>query len=329
MQFLLDNPLLILAAVMLLMAVFAYNIVKPRKKSKTKEKTKEKKQDENLAQKDTIPVSTEKIEKDEQSSNDEESKTEDVDKDIDSVDKEKKEENGKQKKKVKKTKREITRVYEKKQIEKRVEQTDEDEKLTEKEEEFLKKMQFVKSGGKVSRLKPYVNENEENFEDQAFEIVEQENFEQVEDVEIKKTSRFDRTRRLSKLIQEDSLDNMFCSHISDKYMNMDDFERHLRSCNEVQEKLYQRAVDTMVNSESRMSAENSEKIQELKDRGAMSDWLEQRRRQELAKIISQDTNEEFEEEDAEDIVENDDLSARTFVVVDSLLNRKGKISRKR
>ena len=110
---------------------------------------------------------------------------------------------------------------------------------------------------------------------------------------------------------------------------MDDFERHLRSCKEVQEKLYQRAVDTMVNSESRMSAENGEKIQELKDRGAMSDWLEQRRRQELAKIISQEPSEEFLEEDVEDVVENDDLSARTFVVVDSLLNRKRKNSRKR
>ena len=42
-----------------------------------------------------------------------------------------------------------------------------------------------------------------------------------------KTVHFDRTRRLSKMIRDDSFDDMLESHISGHYLNIDE-KRHLR-----------------------------------------------------------------------------------------------------
>ena len=201
--------------------------------------------------------------------------------------------------------------------------------LKEKEEqELLKKMQFVKTSKTVSRLKPYtideLNEklNEENNV----------NTHEVEDVqsmvsEVEKSTHFDRTRRLSKMIKEDMFDDMFCSHISEKYMNMDAIEKHIQNCDEIQNKLFERAAKTIAYSNSKVSISEDGKINQINNRDNLKSIIEEKRREELAKMMidSNQENKYISEDELIDNIHDDfDLSARNVLIVDSILNRKGK-----
>ena len=298
MQFLLDNPLLILAIIFLLIAVVFWVVLKPKvsKKSSKKENSVSDDKSKNITEK-TDDVQTEQTISDKN-----ESSSEEIQK----------------KKKLRKTKPEITHVYEKKQIQTKVEQKKEID--TKAEEELLKKMQFVSSSGKISRLKPYINEdNNQN------EILEFEDLTELVKPEIEeKKSRFDRSRRLSQMIKDDSFDDLFCSHISDKYLNID-IDKHIKTCDEIQEKLFQRAADTMANSESKVVVTNDGVVEELKDKESMKKWLETKRRQEIAKLMVDDSNQNSDDSVYDEILEDDlNLDSKTILVVDSILKRKGK-----
>lgn len=306
MEFLFQNPLILLAIVLIVMAGLAKVIIKPRKK-KTAETKVSKVKDSNKITETTgepdtnigAPVSESEEIKEE-----------------------------KKKRKLKKLKPEITKVYEKKKLKSKEETEEKKEDLSQIEEEFLKRMQFVKTSKTVSRLKPYTEE----------EMMQQIQQEQISELtmaeeecpickEEHKSSYFDKSRRLSKMIQDGSFDDMFCSHISEKYMNMDEISRHIRNCDEIEEKLFERTARTMANSESKVSVTEDNKINQLKDKDSMKAWLEERRRQELAKYVKSNnedvgTGDSF---DYEDLIQDDvDLSARNVLVVDSILNRKGK-----
>lgn len=308
MQFLIDNPMLLLAIALAAMAVCAYFIVKPRKRNNVV-KSESSDLKEPIAKSDS-PEESEKNDESEKSENDGESKDEN---------------NERNKKRLKRTKPEITHVYEKKKIQTKIHEEQKEEGISKAEEELLKRMQFVSSSGKVSRLKAYT-QPEELVEQDVIESVAVLKEEAIE--EKKKTSHFDRTRRLSNMIKEGSLDDMFCSHISEKYMNMDDIERHLKTCNEVHEKLFERAAETMANSEAKVSISDDGKVKELSDKTSMKTWLEERRRQELAKFMVQDSQAQESVSDEEIVDDGFDLSARTVLVVDSILKRKGKKPRK-
>lgn len=304
MEFLFQNPLILVSLVLVVMIGLAYIIVKPRKKKNTKQEN-EKPKSENITETTGEPQTSDgtPVSASEDNSNQQ-----------------------KKKKKLKKLKPEITKVYEKKKLKSKEEKKPEE--LSPIEEEFLKKMQFVKTSKNISRLKPYIQE----------EVIEENNIDELtvppieESVVQEKKSRFDRTRRLSKMIKEGTLDDMFCSHISEKYMNMDDISRHIRNCDEIEQKLFDRAAKTMANSESKIAISEEGKIQTLSDKDSMKAWLEERRREELAKFVAAN-NENVGLDNGyeyEDIVQDDvDLSARNVLVVDSILNRKGKSKSKK
>ncbi len=309
MEFLLQNPLLLVSLVLVVMVGLAYIIVKPRKKKNTVAEKIKNNNDENK-----ITVS-EQSEESEQSKNVTENN-------INEESSKKKE-----KKKLKKLKPEITRVYEKKKLKTKEENSENKEELSPIEEEFLKKMQFVKTSKNISRLKPYTAEQQieaENIEELTLAPHECEECGEVH----KPSSYFDRSRRLSKMIQESSFDDMFCSHISEKYMNMDDISRHIRNCDEIEQKLFERAAKTMANSEVKVNITDDGKVKELSDKDSMKSWLEERRRQELAKYVTSNNEEVVNlsvDYDFEDLTQGEfDLSARTVLIVDSILNRKGK-----
>ena len=248
----------------------------------------------------------------------------------------------KAKKKLRRFKPEIVRVYEKKEYHKKEEnkQTDLNEKA-EEEQELLKTMQFVKTTRKVSRLKPNVINDENNLEnlienfysnDEILnESVDHYNTDNSElnhnSIKQEGSHYFDKSRRLSKIIKDGNFDNMFCSHISEKYMNMDAIQRHIRNCSEFQEKLYERASRTLANSQSKVSVDVDGKIKPLTDN--YKSELENRKRQELAKmmIVSEEDDKTINEDDLIDNINDElNLSARNILIVDSILNRKGKKS---
>ena len=305
MEFLKQNPLFLLALVLIVLAFLAKIISKPNKKKKAVEKVVEAKT-EPIAE----PVEQETVVQTETAQ-------EEVKK--------------KEKKKLKRLKPEITKVFEKKELQ----PTDDSknkifEEKSQKEEEILKSMQFVKSSKNVERLKPLtaseIAEREQLRLEQ--EILAQQEQQQIDILEEKvdlknKSTHFDRTRRLSKMIKEDTFDDMFCSHISEKYMNMDDLEKHLKNCKEMQNNLFNRVAETIVNSEIRLTNDVNGNNNE---RNLQLDELEKRRREQVSKFL-EEMNESSEEQeyDFDELVEEDvDLSARNILIVDAILKRKGR-----
>lgn len=306
MEFLKQNPLFLLAVILVVLAFLAKIISKPNKKKKAENKP--------------VEAKTEKVEQVEQPESQEQViQTETV-----------QEETKKEKKKLRRLKPEITKVFEKKELQ----PTDDSktkilEEKSQKEEEILKSMQFVKSSKNVERLKPLtaseIEERERLRLEQELLAQETEQFDILEEkVDLKnKSTHFDRTRRLSKMIKEDSFDDMFCSHISEKYMNMDDLEKHIRNCDEIQSKLFNRVAETIVNSEIRLTNDTNGNNNE---RNLQLDEIEKRRREQVSKFLKE-INESSEEEeyDFDELVEEDvDLSARNILIVDAILKRKGR-----
>lgn len=306
MDYILQNPLILVSLVLLVMVGLAYIIVKPRKKQAKKI--------------DKKPESESKSEQTEEKPVDENvivSETEDKSK--------------KKKKKLRRLKPEITHVYEKKKLKTKEEKTeDSQEEKSAIEEEFLKRMQFVKSSKNISKLKPYTPK-EEVVEEEHIEELSMPEEECVFCEEKHKSSYFDRSRRLSKMIKDGTFDDMFCSHISEKYMNIDDISRHIRNCDEIEQKLYERAAKTMANSEAKLAISEDGKVQKRSNKDDIMAAAEERKREALASYVTSN-NEEYQQDDYdyEDLIQSDvDLSARNILVVDSILNRKGKSKSKK
>ncbi|MBR7172379.1 MAG: hypothetical protein IKD36_01120 [Clostridia bacterium] len=307
MEYILQNPLILVALILVVMVGLAYIIVKPRKKQAKKDDKKPESESETKAPDDVAA-----------DANVTASESEDKPK--------------KKKKKLRKLKPEITHVYEKKKLKSKEEQPEEkQEDLSPIEEEFLKRMQFVKTSKNISKLKPYTVK-EEIVEEHIEELTMPETEEKcVFCEESHKSSYFDRSRRLSKMIKDGTFDDMFCSHISEKYMNIDDISRHIRNCDEIEEKLFERAAKRMANSEAKLSISEEGKVQKRSSKDDVMALSEERKRQEIAKFVTS-KNEEYQvgDYDYEDIVHDDvDLSARNILVVDSILNRKGKTKPKK
>lgn len=308
MEFSFRNPLFLIAFILIVLVIIVKVILKPDKKKNDNKA-------EMITTEQSEPV-------------DEVVKQEPVQMDIVKQETEKRE-----KKKLRKLKPEITKVYEKKELK----PTDESknkilEEKSQKEEDILKSMQFVKSSKNIERLKPLTASELEERErlrlEQEFlaQTAEQEIDVFNEKIDLKsKSTHFDRTRRLSKMIKEDSLDNMFCSHITEKYMNMDDLEKHLRNCDEIQNKLFNRVAETLVNSEIRLTNDVNGNNDE---KGIQIDELERRKREKIAKLISESNNLndlEIEENELDQIIEEGvDLSARNVLIIDAILKRKGR-----
>lgn len=324
MEILTENPLIIVAIILALLAFIAYKL------SKTGNKKSNKNADAKVAKKEELNADENKSDLGEESQENIE-KTE--------IETEKTNKSNK-KKKLKRLKPEITKVYEKKQLQTTSESmTKILEEKNSKEEEILKSMQFVKSSNNVAKLKPLTASEIEareakileaemqKFENADNNLQEADFFNEKLDDSLK-SSHFDRTRRLSKMIKNNELDDLFCSHISEKYMKMDDIQKHLRNCDEIQEKLFHRVAETLANSEMKVSVDDNGNVKDQDSKESKLAMQESKRRELLAKFMTETSQEEIQAEcDVDELMQEEiDLSAKNILVVDAILKRKGKKS---
>lgn len=229
-------------------------------------------------------------------------------------------------KKLKKTKQKptISRVYEK--VEQNKSEKVDDVQPNISEDELLSKMQFVNSSKTVSRL--VKNEDFQKQDDDDFDIVHEHVHEGdgpcvVEELsKLKNHGHFDKSRRLSRCIKNNDFEDMFSSHISDDYLNIDS-DRHLNLGEDFSTKLYDRASKTLANSDAKIIVDDGdfddESYHEKKD--TMKSWLENRRREEMARFMVDSKSDESPSEESED-VESDEISARTLILSEMIMNRK-------
>lgn len=194
-----------------------------------------------------------------------------------------------------------------------------------------KQAQFVKRDGKVSR---FVGFEEIARKEEEMIAAEQERLANPQDdcaICKPQKKHFDRTRRLSRMIRQDSFDDMLEEHISEHYLNIDE-TRHLRISDDFSEKLFDRAMKTLSNSDVKVlvDEEDSEEkpLEKMRgDKEYMKQWLADRKRENMAAFIASkevSSPDDIDEETAERLKNEIDLSPKNIVVVDSILNRKGK-----
>ncbi len=206
------------------------------------------------------------------------------------------------------------------------------------EEELLSKMEFVKSSKRVSKLvkvsKEDVTEGFETLITEESYLPPEENSDEYDkklrkNFHLKQHSKyFDKSKRLFRFIKEDNFDDMFNSHISDDYLNID-ISRHLDTSENVLNKLYNRASETIANSDKRLISEDDDEQSRRKvDKDFNEAYIEKRKREIFAELISSDNRREDENEnmrlgeiDIDDVIK---LDSKTILVADAVLNRKGK-----
>ena len=199
-----------------------------------------------------------------------------------------------------------------------------------------KEAQFVKSTGKVAKFIGFqeVQKKDEEFVEKAVQEM-QEQAEQDCAICEPKMTHFDRTRRLSKMIRDDAFDDMLEAHISGHYLNIDE-KRHLRISEDFSEKLFDRAMKTLSNSDVKVLVDTEDSqdkpFEKMRgDKDFMKQWLADRKRENMAAFVSSIDNEDSKDElTAEEIesIENDiSLNPKNVIVVDSIINRKGKRKR--
>ncbi len=327
-EFLIQNPILIVVVVLLFMAFLVIFVLKPNKKSKAKvEKvfaTPEKKEQE-----------ADEIDKvDESHQIDGVSKKQECEEISEISEKTEISEEPKEKKKIKIFKEKLQPKVEKVYVREKVDEPNEIEKETKSdisEDELLEKMQFVKSSKKVSKLRAITDE--ERAEKEALlqaQLEEQQAHEHVnEPQEVKKSSKhFDHSRRLSRCIECGSVDELFCPHLSDKYMNINT-DRYLRVGDNFEEALYARTSKMLANSGAKIFVDEDYDNEEgdvtpskafKNDKEYMKEWLEKRKREEFAKLVMNNTS--SEEETQEIMVDDINLNAKNLLVVSSVMKRK-------
>ncbi len=329
-DWLMSNPLLIvLFSILAIVLIVLFFIFVKAPKGNKKNKKDEKKKDDKIS------------EKSQDDSNQDESEIEQKIKvDIESINKKVSEVEEEDKKKNKtwkeKHKREVTRVFEPKKSQ--VVQEKDDRELDEREQAFMRNKQFVKTSKRISKISS-VSEKYEDIIDEN-EILPEPEIEQTIEPETTKPTRkryirkpidksqyFDKTKRLSKSIEADDFDGMFKSHVSDDYLDID-IERHLNIGDSFSEKLFARTSKMLANSGVKVAIQGEEK-EELSntsirnDKDFMKDWAENRRRDELARVMANEPVIKSDDEQDDEFEEDDiNLDAKNLLVVDSVLHRK-------
>ena len=199
------------------------------------------------------------------------------------------------------------------------------------EEELLQKMQFVKSSKKVSKLV----KNEDIEELQAVSEVIGDMKDGEESSQISQTllnlteqkhGHFDKSRRLHRCIQDNNFDEMFCSHISDSYLNINS-DKHLKVDQDFESKLFDRTSKMLANSGAKVLVDESTVDGDVNtsikvDKNYMKSWLEDKRREELANLISVKNKIEENQEDGIEELKEDEFNARSLLLGQILMNRK-------
>ena len=311
-----SNPFALLAVGVVIVFTLMFVFVRPDKKKSKSSKSADKKQESTAKQEKTDGEEKEKTDKDDNL----EKQTTEVSGDDKTADESS---SAKSKKKVKKTKTkpEITQVYQRTEKKQATEEQKSDDGIS---EEMLGKAQFVNSSKKVSKFAGF---KEDAVQEQSSDdglISEEMSSDIAEDCDDCKriVKHFDHSRRLSKIIKEDSFDQMFMEHLTEHYMNID-VDRHLR---DIDEKIYERASEMLSNSDTKVLVEDDSAdipVQQIKnDKDFMKSWLETRRRQEQANLISS-AKEEYEEIALDRMATRDvNINAKNLVIASVVMNRK-------
>lgn len=310
-EFLNSHPILVLIVCTAIIFVFMFATVKvPKKKSEKKdnkvaEKNEKKTETVSDDKKDKVQIKTEtEIAQDES-----ETKTKLF-----------------KKKNLKKAKEKpvISQVFER--TEKKQVLVEPETKNDEVESDLQKRAEFVNTSKKISKFSGL--KNIEDVHDEEISDIDSILQEYDENCEVCKeiASHFDHSRRLSKFIKEGSFDDMFASHISDHYMNIDS-GRHLK-LEDIEKRLYDRTLKTLSNSEVKVLSDDEDKPSEKlrNDKDYMKSWLEERRREEYAKIIESQEDSHVNEYAIDDVGDVS-ISAKNLIIADALLKRKKKISK--
>lgn len=226
----------------------------------------------------------------------------------------------KRKKLVKRLKPEITRVYER-QEHKNETNADAEYLPSISEEELLSGMHFEQTDGGVSKLIKTQKSDTQDFEQ---EIPDFEEFILPASSETK-SNHFDKSRRISRCVECGSFDDMFCSHISKHYLDIN-ADRHLKIGDNFDEKLYDRAMSVIAHSSAKIDSgitADSQNADGLSRKESMKSWIENKKREEFAKLSVISNN---QPETVVELCDHDELnlSTKNILVVDALLNRKGK-----
>lgn len=117
---------------------------------------------------------------------------------------------------------------------------------------YDRNVEFVNTSKNIAKFKTFVDEKPKEGDDKnkdEFGFVEdyQDDCEFCED----KVKHFDHSRRLSSVMKEGGFDDMFVSHLSDKYLNIDS-SRRLKLDEDFHNALYSRLDGMMSNLEGRI-----------------------------------------------------------------------------
>lgn len=138
------------------------------------------------------------------------------------------------------------------QIYKRQEKNQVDKKEEKIDPIYNRNVEFVNVSKNVSKFKSF--KEEENLEEKADEefgfVTEQE-----EDCEFcdNKVKHFDHSKRMSSFAKEENTDDMFASHISDKYLNINS-DRHLNLDEKFHNRLFEMTEKMMSNSDGKITS---------------------------------------------------------------------------
>ena len=314
-----SNPFALLAVGVVVVFVLMFIFVRPDKKKSKKTKVEPVKKAEKTPEKQEVTEKTETTDADATAK-----KETDESQETHELPDESKDENvvvTKKKVKKTKTKPEITQVYQRTERKQVHEENNEESGIS---DELLEKAQFVNTSKKVSRFAGFSTEKSDaaNNDELVSDEFVQEVAEDCDDCK-RIVTHFDHSRRLSKIIQDNSFDQMFMEHLTDHYLNMD-FSKHLR---DIDERIFERASTMLSNSDTKVlveSADSDVPVEQIKnDKEFMRQWLETRRAQERAALMGKIDNSEAFDETTEKMITNDvKITAKNLIVGSAIMNRK-------
>lgn len=303
---LLTNPIVLLLAasiiVMSLMFLFVGRKKKPKKKIEKAIEQKKETKTEEKASEESSKIEKEKAQKDAEYNE----KIAQIDKNFDKIE-ETDVDN------LKKSDRKVTKIYVRKPQNKTLNE-DKNGGNEEVYDDLSERAEFVKTSKTVSKFGGFkTNEEIESEKKQIEEAVKEE----IENCNVCKevSSHFDHSRRISNSVKNDDFDNLFASHLSEHYMNID-AERHLSSGNE---NIFKRAEELIQNGETRaLDPESQEIFNGLKnDKEKLRFWFEQNR-------LKNQQNEALQNENHDEESNRDGLSLKYMIMAEVLLKRKKK-----
>lgn len=121
-------------------------------------------------------------------------------------------------------------------------------------------VEFVNTSKNIAKFKSFADESAESDSEAAStdEYGFVNDFQEDCNLCENKVKHFDHSRRLSKAIREDKFDELFESHISEKYMNID-IDKHLNLNEKFQRKLFERTERMLANSDGKIKNDEHEK----------------------------------------------------------------------